>query len=240
MRNSVCQLSLLCCAIIIIFFILDKIMTAFALYKRVKVSFASENIHFYSFENYDGLSLHDLDLSGPTLQITVEDYGYRLLIKTLTGQSMEVCPRPSDLVQHVKILIQEKEGSPPNQQRLIYSGKQLQDERTLADYNIQTESIIHLVLMVGGPLCHPSSSRVNNGHRSGVSESESASTVTIQVLLPNGKYGSLELEEGSTAAQLEVAVSHMYELVLLEQKIARLRSELQQAEIEKEDLQRSS
>lgn len=76
--------------------------------------------------------------------------GMQIYVKSLTGKTTTLDVESTDMIEEVKQKIRVKDGIAEADQRLIYGGQQLEDSRTLADYSVQKESVLHLVLKTRG------------------------------------------------------------------------------------------
>ena len=143
---------------------------------------------------------------------------FQIVVKCLSGKVYELTVHPSFTIDTVKTKIYESKGIPPDQQRLIFEGKQMEDGRTLSDYNVQKGANIHLILRLCGGMYHPAAGR--NGYDTiGPNPDDMSTYVKIKF----GPKSSIELEikEGETRESL---MKRAAEIISLQEKIDAIKS----------------
>lgn len=108
------------------------------------------------------LSFEDVFASECTKVKPIKEEAFPIQVKTMTGLLHTITVNPSMTVLELKCLIEKIENYTPDQQRIVYCGKQLSDEKQLKDYPIQPDVIIHLIIRLRGGMYHETSSRKDN------------------------------------------------------------------------------
>jgi hypothetical protein len=156
----------------------------------------------------------DLNTSPSSIQI---------FVRNLIGKTLALRVGPFDLVDTVKDKILEREGVPPHEQRLIFSGRQLENGRTLADYNVQRDNTLHLVLRLRSSMGQTRLSAFEYTWKTGI---RIGSTISISVMTLTGKIIPLEVKNDVTILQVMKKIEDKEGIPIHSQRLLFARVEL--------------
>jgi hypothetical protein len=143
--------------------------------------------------------IQELGLPGPVVKVTLSNEKYEIIIRSLTGKQFTVGVYAFTTVDQLKTLIDEKEEIPPDQQRLIHAGKQLEDGRTLQDYGILQVSTVHLLLRLRGGMYDATSAR----HDFAILADADSTQISITLLFPDGDETSVSVSPWTEVTNLK-------------------------------------
>ncbi len=150
---------------------------------------------------YESRNVCELAMTGGTVTVSTSpplstacqlrdhnNFTIMIFVKTLTGKVLTFDVWDFATILQVKEQIHESEGIPPDQQRLIFAGKSLEDSRRLCDYSVSNGSNFHLILRLCGGMFHPSSARQDFSLLS----EEEIPRINLNLVLPNGDHASVD------------------------------------------------